>query len=111
LGGIIALSAFVAFACHRWYFGWPAVQDLVDRLLKPIGLAFLVEWVDVNPWYGKAISLGGAFLVGLAGFLVAYFYIYVKPKTAEFLIKTDAELYKVSWPKYEPWFKPDTEVW
>ncbi len=111
LGGMVVLSAFVAFACYRWYYGWSAIHDLIGRFFRPIGLAFLVDWVDASPWYGEAIGFGGAILTGTIGFLVSYYYIYAKPRTAEFLIRTDGELRKVTWPKYEPWFKPDTEVW
>jgi preprotein translocase SecE subunit len=111
LGGMVVLASFVAFACYRWYYGWPAIHDLLGRFFRPLGLGILVDWVDVSPWYGKAIGFGGAVIIGAVGFLLSYYYIYARPSTADFLIKTDGELRKVTWPKYEPWFKPDTEVW
>jgi preprotein translocase SecE subunit len=35
----------------------------------------------------------------------------VRRDSAEFLVKTDQELAKVTWPKVSPWFRPDTQVW
>jgi preprotein translocase subunit SecE len=50
-------------------------------------------------------------VLGLGGGLMMYYYLYVKPKSAEFLVQTDLELRKVTWPRITPWFKVESPVW
>jgi len=106
LGMMIVVLGFVAFACHHWYYNWVFVRDFPDA----IGLGFMTSWMTGKFW-PKVIGGGGTALVALTGFLVGYYFIYVKRASAEFLIKTDAELARVTWPKIVPWFKADTQVW
>jgi preprotein translocase subunit SecE len=110
LGMLAVLMAFVGFACHHWYYNWVSIRNFLEPMCAAVKLGFLTDWT-----YGsaatQALASGGAALMAVAGFLTSYYYIYLKRSTADFLIKTDLELSKVTWPKISPWFKPETQVW
>jgi len=107
LGTFVVALCFVFYACHHWFYGWTAIRDFFAKYL---GLAWLVAWT-ADPQVVRYSSIGGAVAVFLLGMAVAYYYIYCKPRSAEFLVKTDVELSKVNWPKMTPWFSPDSQVW
>lgn len=110
LGMMVVVMAYTFFACHHWYFNWVFVRDFFDNMLRGTFLGFLTNWM-FNPGAAGAVAGVGAGVVAAAGFFVAYYFIYVKRNSAEFLIKTDGELGKVTWPQITPWFKPETKVW
>ncbi len=110
LGTFVVSMLFVAFACHHWYYGWTLVRDFFDRFFKGIGLRALLDWT-YNPDAAKVISMLGTVLLLLAGGYLCFHVIYIMSRSAEFLVKTDGELAKVTWPKITPWFKPETKVW
>lgn len=110
LGLFVALMAFVAFTCHHWYYNWQFLRRFLLERLNSLGGAFLLDW-SVQPGAAWVIQVSGTAVLALLGFGFAYYYIYVKPKTAEFLVQTDTELRKVSWTKVKPMFRPDTELW
>ena len=109
--GIMAIfMAYVFFAAHRWYYNWVFVRDLVDGFFSYIGLGVVTNWM-LNTRATTAISIIGAATLVLTGFLLAYYLVYCKRATADFLVKTDGELAKVTWPAVTPWFKPEAKVW
>jgi len=107
LGTFVVALCFVFYACHHWYYGWTAIPYFFSEYM---GLAWLVGWAS-NPQTVRYLSTGGAAAVFLLGMAVAYYYTYCKPRSAEFLVKTDVELSKVNWPKMTPWFSPESKVW
>ena len=110
LGMMVVVMAYVAFACHHWFYNWVYLRNFVEAMFTALHMSFMTNWTyDLGA--AQAIAYVGA--VGLAslGFLTAYYFIYVKPASAEFLVKTDMELSKVTWPKITPWFKMETQVW
>ena len=112
LGMLAVLMSFVGFACHHWYFNWTSVRDFFEKMFCAVWSKFdvLTNWT-YNTTAAQGIASGGAMLLAAAGFLTGYYYIYIKRSTADFLIKTDIELSKVTWPKIAPWFRPETQVW
>ena len=111
LGIMVVAMSYTAFACYHWYYNWVLVRNFFhEGIFSKIYLKFLTQWT-----YGSAIegyiAGGGATLIAATGFAIAYYYIYLKRSTAEFLIKTDGELAKVQWPKMTPWFKVESPVW
>lgn len=110
LGMFMVALVFMLFSGHHWYYGWPAARNLALKILETLWLGVLLRWTEDLTWQ-RYISLFGAVGLGIAGLLAAYYYIYCHPRSSEFLVQTDGELRKVSWPKITPWFKPDTQVW
>ena len=110
LGMMVVCMAYVGFACWHWYYQWVYLRNFVDGVLSAIGLSVLVSWT-YPPAVSRAIALLGTFAVAGIGFFFSYYFIYVKRASAEFLIKTDIELSKVTWPKITPWFKVESQVW
>jgi preprotein translocase SecE subunit len=102
LGMMVVVFAYVLFACYHWYYFWKSLRDVLP--------GFMTNWTW-SPTAERAVSYGGAALIGLGASLFGYYYIYIKRESAEFLIKTDSELGKVTWPKISPWFRTETQVW
>jgi len=104
-------TTFGLYSAHCWYYNWTAVRNfLIKNFLDPVGAGFLLNWsLELGP--AKAVSLIGSMVLLLGGLLAAYYFLYVHVKTSEFLVQTDGELRKVTWPKVVPWFKPETQVW
>ncbi|MCW8132718.1 MAG: preprotein translocase subunit SecE [Planctomycetota bacterium] len=105
LGMFVLALVFMIFSAHHWFYNWGSLREFASRYLA---LEFALGWTIP---YSKWVSVSGAVAIFATGALVAYYYIYCKPRSAEFLVKTDVELAKVTWPKITPWFKADTEVW
>ena len=110
LGMMAVIAAYVLFACHHFYFQWVFVRDFVDEIFRGIGFPKLTNWMT-GLSVSNFIAIAGTAFIAIAGLLTGYYFIYVKRQTADFLIKTDTELNKVTWPKITPWFKADTLVW
>jgi len=110
LGMMVVVAAYVLFACHHWYYNWVFLRDFVDDIFSAIGMGKLTRWMLDSDWTNR-IAVAGTVGIAAAGLLSGYFLIYVKRPTAEFLIKTDTELGKVTWPKITPWFKTESLVW
>lgn len=110
LGMMVVVMAYVAFACHHWYYNWVYLRNFIDGTLNAISLGVLVRWT-YEPLAARWIATLGTLLLAAGGFAVAYYFIYVKRQTSEFLIKTDTELGKVTWPSITPWFKTESKVW
>ena len=102
LAMMAVVFAYVLYACYHWYYDWVTLRDVLP--------SFLTDWTLDNK-ISKAIAWAGTAAIALVGSLVGYYYIYIKRESAEFLIKTDGELAKVTWPKIAPWFRADTQVW
>jgi len=110
LGMMAVVMAYTAFACHHFFYNWIYLRNFIEGIVSVIGLGFIVSWT-YDMTVAKVVATGGTMLLAAAGFFAGYYFIYVKRSTAEFLIKTDSELSKVTWPKISPWFKADTQVW
>lgn len=108
LGIFIIALLFVLFTCHHWFYNWISVRDFATRYLS---LGFALNWTITVPNATRYVSIGGAIVLFFLGAMIAYYYIYCAQRSAEFLVKTDGELAKVTWPKITPWFKSDTQVW
>ena len=69
-------------------------------IISLLGILWLWEYMraikieGVNPLY---VSAGGAILIGSIITFVMYYLVFVKPKTVDFLIATEAEMKKVNW--------------
>jgi preprotein translocase subunit SecE len=110
LGMMIVIFAYVFFAGHHWWFNWVFFRDFLDDFFSAIKLPFVTRWMldsTASTW----ICILGTAVIAVAGSLTGYYFVYVKRQTAEFLIKTDTELGKVTWPKITPWFKSESLVW
>ena len=110
LGMMAVIAAYVGFACHHWYYNWVFVRDFMDDMFTAIGMGRLTHWM-LELSVSNAIAIVGVVVIAAVGLATGYYYIYIKRPTAEFLIKTDTELNKVTWPRITPWFKADTPVW
>jgi len=110
LGMMVVVAAYVLFACHHWYYNSIVLRDFVDDIFGAIKLPWVTSWARETRWM-NFISVTGTIAIAAAGSLTGYYLIYIKRPTAEFLIKTDTELGKVTWPKITPWFKSETIVW
>lgn len=110
LGLFVTMAAFLFYACHRWYYHWTYFRDVLGRWLEALQWRGILNWA-FDPQIQRAISWAGVLVLGVGGGALLYYYLYVKVKTAEFLVQTDMELRKVTWPKITPWFKINTPVW
>jgi len=107
---MVVLMSYAGYACHHWYYNWVFVRDFLDNIFRGTFLGFLTNWM-FEPGAGRYIAGGGTVLLAAAAFLTSYYYIYIARRSADFLIKTDGELAKVTWPRATPWFRPETQVW
>ena len=99
---VIAFLLLTGFACFRWFL-W--MQDTI----WPFVPGNAPPW-DQPPWNLHWGTVGAAAL-GLGGLLIGFRICFVSPKVSTFLIETEVELRKVSWPEYKPWFSSQAEVW
>ena len=99
-GGLIVVLAMVAFGAYRWYLG------ATGRTWLP--------WVKTLPLIGRhQLNWGeiGAALILIVCTLVAYRICFVRTRSSDFLIETEIELRKVTWPQWKPMFRMNTELW
>ena len=104
LGLMVVVLAYVIFAARQWYYNWV----FIPKFFRALGLGVLLDWTDN---FRSSAQYGGLLAILIGGLLAGYYYIYVRRDSAEFLVKTDTELAKVTWPKASPWFRPETQVW
>jgi preprotein translocase SecE subunit len=110
LGLFVVLAAFVLYTAHHWFYSWSFLRNTLLKYLEYVGLGVLLNWT-LDPGPQRFLALTGAGVVVGGGLLLCYYYLYVRPRSAEFLVQTDSELRKVTWPKISPWFKMETQVW
>ena len=110
IGMMGVVACYIGFAAWHWYYNWVFVRDFVDDIFTGMNLSRVTRWM-LDPSVSSVIGIGGTVAIVALGALTGFFLIYVKKGTAEYLIKTDTELHKVTWPKITPWFKADTLVW
>ena len=99
-GGGLAILALMG--CISLYNFIP----LYDPATTPPRLTFWGQSLARVPFFGFAINIGMiiSFLVFLAVLVAIYLLLVNRPSSADFLIETDIELKKVSWPpKHEYW--------
>lgn len=98
--GILLFTAFGSFRWYTWmldatYWFWP----LSDHRL-PVVLGKQLNW-----------GLTGAMLLMGLGLLAGYWVCFAHPGASNFLIETENELRKVTWPAFKPWLSSHAEVW
>lgn len=103
LGCFVIGMLFVWFAAHHWYYSWTVVIGHLNLW----GMLDFAMRDPVRDW----VEIGGTFVLVAGGMLLFYNIVYCRPRTSEFLVKTDGELAKVTWPSVTPWFKPEAKVW
>src|SRR6185436_967583 len=93
--------------CWHFYYNWVLVRNFLDEI--PV-INHLTRWTgDLR--VSNFIAWAGTAAIAIVGLLTGYYFVYIKRPTAEYLIKTDTEMHKVTWPNITPWFKADTLVW
>ena len=97
LAALVAVLAMGAFAAYRWYL-WAEKNEL-RWLLPRIGFHQL-SWAEI-----------GAAAIVIAFTLVGYRICFARPKSSDFLVETEIELRKVTWPEWKPPFRASTELW
>jgi len=110
LGLFCIAVAFALFASHHWYYGWRLARDTAVKFFDWLHLGFLVHWTQ-NPDIEVGLTWGGVAAILVGVLLGTYYFVYCKPKSAEFFVQVDTELRKVTWPDITPWFKPAAKVW
>ena len=93
-----ATLAMGAFSAYRWHL-WAEKANWRTWLLPGIG-AHQMTWSEV----------GAAILIVVFA-LVGYRICFARPGSSDFLIETEIELRKVTWPQWKPLFRSDTELW
>jgi preprotein translocase SecE subunit len=94
---VIGLLMFTAYGCMRWY-NW--MQDSVNWPFSRSPLPADLNW-----------GLLGMLVIGMGGLGLAVKLCFLSPGPSTFLIETEGELRKVTWPQYKPWFSTEAEVW
>jgi len=110
LGMMVVLMSYAGYACHHWFYNWVYIRGFFEGLFSGTFLGFLTYWM-FDATAANVIASAGVVVLATGAFVASYYYIYLKRTSAEFLIKTDGELAKVTWPKTTPWFRTDTQVW
>jgi preprotein translocase subunit SecE len=98
---ILAMLAIVLmglFSAYRWHL-WAEKVSWRIWWLPGIG-AHQMTWSEV-----------GAAILMIVFMLVGYRICFARVGTSDFLIETEIELRKVTWPQWKPLFKSDTELW
>ena len=95
---MVAILAMGAFSAYRWHL-WAERAEWRRWLLPGIG-AHQVTWSEV----GAAVLMTTFALVG-------YRICFARTTTSDFLIETEIELRKVTWPQWKPLFRSKTELW
>ena len=100
LVALIAFLGLAGFAAYRWHL-WASEWDPLAAvwILPRIGVHQLT-WAEI----GAAVLLVGFVLLG-------YRTCFARPRTSDFLIETEIELRKVTWPAWRPLFRWNTELW
>ncbi len=98
-GAMLTILGMGTFSAYRWY-NWATEEKWLPFVgqLPPIGQHQL-NWGEI----------GAAALVILFS-LFAYRLCFVRTKSCDFLIETEIELKKVTWPKWKP-LSLNTELW
>ena len=99
-GALVVVLSMAAFGAYRWHL-WRS-----DATWLP--------WVKTLPLVGRhQLNWGeiGAALILIVSVLVTYRVCFVRTGTSDFLIETEIELRKVTWPQWKPLFRMGTELW
>ncbi|MHC5054137.1 MAG: preprotein translocase subunit SecE [Planctomycetota bacterium] len=97
LVAFLGLAGFSAYRWHLWASAWDARAAV--WILPRIGVHQLT-WAEIG---------AGVLLAGFA--LLGYRTCFARPRTSDFLIETEIELRKVTWPAWKPLFRWNTELW
>lgn len=97
LSALVMVLAAGAFSAYRWYL-W-ALDKGLKWPLPQIG-PHQMNWGEV-----------GAALLIVAFAILGYWVAFVRQKSSDFLIETEIELKKVTWPEWKPMFRANTELW
>lgn len=105
---LVALIAFVGlagFSAYCWYL-WSSQWSETSELWFPF-LGSLPR-IGVHQLRWREI---GAVVLLVSFVLIGYRTCFARPKTSDFLIETEIELRKVTWPAWKPLFRWSTELW
>lgn len=97
LTALVAFLAMGGFSAYRWHL-WASAREMI-RFLPRIG-AHQLTWAEIG---------AAAFMIVLT--LMGYRVCFARVKTSDFLIETEIELRKVTWPAWKPLFRWGTELW
>ena len=97
LAVILGMASFGAFRWYHWRSG--------STWLPGIGRLPLIGRHELN--WGEI----GAALILIVFTLLAYRICFVRSGSSDFLIETEIELRKVTWPEWKPVFRMKTELW
>ena len=102
-GALAVVLGMSAFGAYRWHL-WGSSGS----------------WSNWLPWLGRLPMIGrhelnwgeiGAALILIVFTLLAYRVCFVRSGSSDFLIETEIELRKVTWPEWKPMFRMSTELW
>jgi preprotein translocase subunit SecE len=99
-GALAVVLGMAAFGAYRWHL----MASVWTRL----------PWVGRLPLIGRhELNWGeiGAALILVVFTLLAYRVCFVRSGSTDFLIETEIELRKVTWPEWKPMFRMSTELW
>jgi preprotein translocase subunit SecE len=97
LTAFVAILGLGAFAAYRWYL-WADKTGLRGGLPR-IGM-YELTWAEVG---------AGILIVVFA--MLGYRTCFASPGSSDFLIETEIELRKVTWPQWKPLFSSKAELW
>ena len=83
------------YTAYSWYYWQQASWRYLPKLWK-----HQLTWGEL----GAGIALL-AFMIG------SYLVCFANKKAGDFLVETEIEMRKVTWPTWKPWLSPKTELW
>ncbi len=92
LSVLMVLGVFTVYSWYNWReASWTYL---------PILWTHQLTWGEV-----------GAGLILVAFMVGSYLICFANRKAGDFLIETEIEMRKVTWPTWKPWLSPKTELW
>ena len=92
LSVLMILGVYSAYSWYNWReASWTYLPSLGTHQLT---------WGEV-----------GAGLILVAFMVGSYLVCFANRKAGDFLIETEIEMRKVTWPTWKPWLSPKTELW
>ena len=99
-GALIVVLGMAGFGAFRWHLYASAWTWLPWVRTLPLVGRHQLNWGEIG---------AGAILILFT--LIAYGICFVRTGSSDFLIETEIELRKVTWPEWKPMFRMKTELW